>query len=115
MNLPSQTIAWPAVIQYRGDPELELIENAEDWQQFHDSVSGLDPADRLIDSSGQAFRIDSKGEAKWQDQLSLEDVLGVVKAHMADSGACCVAKTYAPSIHEAIEMVFNNQCSIDQT
>ena len=39
------------------------------------------------------------------DTMSLEQVLGLVKAHTAQTGACCVAKLYAPTIKDALEML----------
>ncbi len=36
---------------------------------------------------------------------TLIEVLGLVKAHAAQSGSCCVAKLYAASIRQAIELV----------
>ena len=38
------------------------------------------------------------------DTTNLEEILGLVKAHAAQAGSCCVAKLYAPSIDEAFKI-----------
>jgi hypothetical protein len=37
--------------------------------------------------------------------MKLTELLGMVKAHAAQSGSCCVAKLYAPTITEAFKIV----------
>ena len=39
------------------------------------------------------------------DIKSLEEILGLVKAHAAQAGSCCVAKLYAPTIPDAYKIV----------
>jgi hypothetical protein len=112
-------ISWPAILQYDNDPELEYLENEAAWRQaIASSENSFEQNDRLVDSQGQLFScsqliqpsVDQTGP---KEKLPLETVLGLVKAHLADSGSCCVAKAYAPTIRDAIYMVKNNQCGID--
>ena len=37
--------------------------------------------------------------------MSLQAILGLIKAHAADTGACCVAKLYAPTLRDAFNML----------
>jgi len=37
--------------------------------------------------------------------MALNDFLGLVKAHAAQGGSCCVAKLHAPSIADAMAIV----------
>mgnify|MGYP001820249070 FL=1 len=113
------SIEWPAVIHYENDAELEYVENEQHWLQQPDWREGdFESRDRLIDSEGQVFSL-LPGSATvvlpvaTGDCLSLNEVLGLVKAHLADQGSCCVAKTYAPTIRDAILMVINTECRIE--
>jgi len=104
-------IKWPAVIKYSNDAELLYIENQSEWN----SDAGLhnftyEESDYLIDSSGEVFSLTHKLNAHINPQIqnrkqSLEEILGLVKAHSAQLGNCCVAKLYAPSIEDAFDIV----------
>jgi hypothetical protein len=37
--------------------------------------------------------------------MELQEILGLIKAHAAQKGSCCVAKLYAPTIVDAFKMV----------
>ena len=103
-------IIWPAIIKYDDDDELGYVVDQQQWNQ----ATGLhqfqfDGSDVLIDSSGQVYSltmiensvsINTTGEIK-----NLKEILGLVKAHAAQAGSCCVAKLYAPSIYEAFKIV----------
>lgn len=104
-------VNWPAIVKHSGDDELIYIANQEQWDTEIDLHSfEYVVTDRLIDSSGQTYnltcrenefvKLESKAEA-----LELKDILGLVKAHAAQSGSCCVAKLYAPNIREAYKIV----------
>ena len=112
-------IHWPAILHYDNDPELEYLENETAWHQAITSFDNTFEAhDRLIDSEGQVFLCTQliqtvAGNTESKEQLKLETVLGLIKAHLADTGSCCVAKTYAPTIRDAIRILENHQCGID--
>lgn len=104
-------VNWPAIIKHEGDAELIHILNQSEWENDSDLNSlEYDEADYLVDSLGNAFtlthRIDNRvipeptGEEK-----SLIEVLGLVKAHAAQAGSCCVAKLYAYTVNDALEIV----------
>jgi hypothetical protein len=112
-------IHWPAIIQYDNDPELEYLENESALKLFAEASDNIfEENDRLIDSEGRLYHF-SKPDYQPSlltfsgESVSLEMVLGMVKAHLADSGSCCVAKAYAPTIRDAIRMVTGNECRID--
>jgi len=103
-------ISWPAIMVLGDDPELVYVHNQADWGNRTDlHVANSIEADLLIDSLGKVFELTSRDEHKVvlrpTGQIkSLEEILGLVKAHAASSGACCVAKLYAPSIEEAYKI-----------
>jgi len=106
-----QTIIWPAILKCSGDDELIYIASEEKW---HDEeglhLARYHETDVLIDSSGAVFSLLSKQgkhiNPEFLDKrMSLEDVLELVKAHAAQQASCCVAKLFAPTIHEALTIV----------
>ena len=112
-------IHWPSILQYENDPELEYLENEAAWHQLISSLDNVfEKEDRLIDSEGQVYSCKelSRTPAKKpepMEKITLETLLGLIKAHLADTGSCCVAKTYAPTIRDAIRILETNQCGID--
>jgi hypothetical protein len=104
-----ESIRWPAVLQQAGDPELLWLPDAAAWSR-HAVQLATHPDDCLVDSAGLVFHVlrTADGTADLQatpGKLSLLEVLGLVKAHAAQAGSCCVAKLYAPDIAAAIRMV----------
>lgn len=109
ITMSELNIHWPAIIKYDDDDELGYVVDQQQWEQD----TGLhqfqfDGSDVLIDSLGQVYSltmiensvsINTTGEIK-----NLEEILGLVKAHAAQAGSCCVAKLYAPSIDEAFKI-----------
>lgn len=114
MPLPQSHIHWPAVIHYDNDAELECVESVDHWMQQQDWLNGhFEKKDVLIDSDGLTYSLQADENKQVfpspnGGELSLVKVLGLVKAHLADQGSCCVAKTYAPTIRDAILMVINS-------
>ena len=104
-------IIWPAVIKHSDDAELIYISDQAQWDDDADLHSfEYDETDNLIDSSGSVFDITNRedGVVKAKangDVVELKVILGLVKAHAAQSGSCCVAKLYAPTIREAYKIV----------
>jgi len=104
-------VNWPAIIKYSNDPELIYVSDQTEWENDVDLYCfEYDESDCLIDSSGDIYaltKIDNKfinPEANG-DSMSLEEILGLVKAHAAQKGSCCVAKLYAPTICNAFKIV----------
>ena len=107
----NQLVNWPAVIKQADDAELIYISDQAVWQtdaDLHDI--DYDDADCLIDSCGNVFnlsrQVGNKAKLKPRGEtIALNAFLGLVKAHAAQQGSCCVAKLYAPSIMEAFKIV----------
>jgi len=104
-------VNWPAIIKHSDDPELIYISDQTEWENNVDlHYFEYDETDFLLDSTGKTYTLKEKesfsinpepnGESK-----SLQEILGLVKAHAAQQGSCCVAKLYAPSIIEALKIV----------
>ena len=106
---------WPVLIHYANDPELDLITSQEEWNKREDiRLTGLQPEDKIIESNGQVFKLPiDENAAKVPlfsgDQVKLEELLGLIKAHMSESGACCVAKLYAPDYVEAFKIIIDEK------
>ena len=104
-------ISWPGVIQHADDPELDYFENPEAFENSAmGSVSAFDENTLFIDSEGHVYelRYTDSGTTQLRDtgkHRTLEQVLGLVKAHAAHAEHCCVAKLWAPTIHDAISIV----------
>lgn len=104
-------VNWPAIIKHADDAELIYVRDQSEWDgdaELHDFA--YDDADTLIDSSGSIYSLTSiqnnqvKPELRGES-IALQDLLGMVKAHAAQQGSCCVAKLYAPTITEAFKIV----------
>ena len=95
--MPDASVIWPCIIKHANDPELSYVSSQHELQS-----TDFEASDKLIDASGAIYQpgIIATGEI-----LTLTDILGLVKAHAAQSGSCCVAKLYAPSITEAFKIV----------
>lgn len=102
---------WPALIRIEGDPELVFVRDRSAWLgESGPLAASLGDNDRLIDSNGQLFRPEpgTGGEIGLQplgQAMSLPEILGLVKAHAAMAGSCCVAKLWAPTIRDAFQIV----------
>ena len=100
-------ITWPAILVHADDPELDYLASSE---VLENHLFDLDESDRLIDSNGIVFSVSSgnMGEALLHNTgeiRSLDQVLGLVKAHAAQAEYCCVAKLWAPTIADAYSIV----------
>ena len=109
--MQNTTINWPAIIKHANDDELVYISDNTEWSSDTELQTVVyDEDDYLLDSSGQIFTLKNNSNggviAQPTQQIKpLLDVLGLVKAHAAQSGSCCVAKLYAPGIAEAFAIV----------
>lgn len=104
-------INWPAIIKFSDDPELSYVSNQAQWESDADlHAARYDESDCLIDANGNVYSLTTatNGCVKPQPDgvgMSLEDILGLIKAHAAQNGSCCVAKLYAPTINDAFRML----------
>jgi predicted acylesterase/phospholipase RssA len=44
------------------------------------------------------------------ESIALQVILGLIKAHAAQKGSCCVAKLYAPTIADAFKIIESLDC-----
>jgi hypothetical protein len=104
-------ITWPAVLKHADDPELDYL---EDQEVLENSVArrriDLEDSAYLVDANGFVFSLKSGKAGKvilrdTGEQQTLEQVLGLVKAHAAQAEYCCVAKLWAPTIADAYSIV----------
>ena len=104
-------ICWPAIIKFPDDPELSYVSDQSQWDSDVDlHAARYDEADCLIDAKGDVYRLTTAITGCVSPQrdgtvMSLEDILGLIKAHAAQNGSCCVAKLYAPTIQDAFRML----------
>ena len=102
---------WPGIIKYSDDAELIYVSDQSQWDNdadLHDF--DYDEDDCLIDSSGDMYTLTvrSNNHVKPKtngNSMSPNEILGLVKAHAAQKGSCCVAKLYAPTITDAFKIV----------
>ena len=102
---------WPGIIKYSDDAELIYVSDQTEWDNDADlHYFEYDESDYLIDLSGNIFSLTMR-ENKYVkpepcgESMPLQDILGLIKAHAALKGTCCVAKLYAPTIAEAFKIV----------
>jgi hypothetical protein len=104
-------VNWPAVIKHSGDAELIYVSDETEWNYDADLHSvEYDETDYLIDSSGKLFTLTNRKNKHVYPEpsgnsITLHEFLGLIKAHAAQQGSCCVAKLYAPTISEAFKIV----------
>ena len=104
-------INWPAIIKHSGDAELVYINDQSEWALDADlHLSNYDETDCLIDSSGYIFILTHKEQNYVIPKanghtMALNEILGLIKAHVAQNGSCCVAKLYAPTISDAYKIL----------
>ena len=102
---------WPAIIKHQDDAELSYIHDQDEWVNItKPGDCDIDETDLLLDSSGNTFMLNFFANSRielqrYEEIQSLENILGLVKAHAAQAGSCCVAKLYAPSIKDAFNIV----------
>lgn len=104
-------ITWPAVLKHADDPELDYFENQEalETSMAHQLIE-FEDSTYLVDAIGVVFSLNLSEAGKvvlrdTNDQLTLEQVLGLVKAHAAQAEYCCIAKLWAPTIADAYAII----------
>jgi hypothetical protein len=104
-------INWPAVIHFDGDDELVFISSQSEWSSDAESLLyNYSSGDRLIDSSGQIFRLvrneDGKPQAESSNNtIALDDFIRLVRIHASNSHRCCIEKIHFRDIHEGIMLI----------
>ena len=104
-------VNWPGIIKHSDDAELTYVNDQKEWDSDVDLHHfEYDDSDYLIDSSGKTFSLTTRKNkhvipVPRGESITLEDILGLIKAHAAQKGSCCVAKLYAPTINEAFNIV----------
>lgn len=102
---------WPGFIRYSDDAELSYVSDQSEWDSNADLHHyEYDESDYLVDSSGEIYSLVKRQDDCVKPERSgrtigLQDILGLVKAHAAQRGSCCVAKIYAPTISEAFKII----------
>lgn len=102
---------WPCVIRHPDDVELILVRNEQEWiNLLANNVRDLDDSNTIIDSLGHIHTLaQDENENVFAnptgETMLLNDFLGLVKAHAAQAGSCCVAKLYAPSFAAAFDII----------
>ncbi len=107
-------IEWPAVIYHSGSPELILIRDESVLEKEVGQGGIYNELDQLIDACGRIYSLDARNKADvipvdTGNVMPLADFLGLIKAHVAQTGACCVAKLYAPDYSEAFTIIASTQ------
>ena len=104
-------VRWPAVIRYQGDDELLYCADEPSWLAV---ASAQHPAfsemDRLIDSSGQVFRLHLQGEGQVclqpdEQAIDLPTFNSLLRAHAVTVGNCCAGKVGCTGIEQGLAMI----------
>ncbi len=102
---------WPVIIKHVDDAELVYIHDMSEWHNDEDlHAFTYDESDYMLDSCGDIYTLTTRSNNIVMPQatgckMPLQEVLGLIKAHAAHKGSCCVAKLYAPSVNEAFKIV----------
>ena len=102
---------WPCIIKHSDDAELVYIHDQAEWNNDADlHYFEYDESDYLVDSLGKIYKLTTRVNKYVIPQhcgasMTLQEILGLIKAHAAVKGSCCVAKLYAPTIIEALKIV----------
>lgn len=100
--LSSITPVWPAIVHLAGADDLLIVRSATDWATLNDTAFALEHEDdRLIDSASHTFRAGDNTLTPC-GLAELDEVVDLIRAHLADEGHCCVAKFGARSVEDAI-------------
>jgi hypothetical protein len=97
-------VEWPALLQSPGSDELMYVPSVARWHALKTS-SEVQSGDRLIDSRGALFTIVADEPTGPEVQLTLDEVIILVRQHASLCGHCCVSKLGASGIAEAVAMV----------
>jgi hypothetical protein len=107
----NKLVNWPAIVKHSDDAELIYVGDETEWNNDAELCgSEYDVTDYLIDVSGNIFTLTNIENRRVipepnGNSIALHELLGLIKAHAAQKGSCCVAKLYAPTIGEAFRIV----------
>lgn len=113
----NKVVNWPGIIKHSGDAELIYVSGQAEWDSDADlHASEYDESDYLVDASGKLFSLTARENNHVEprpsgESIALQEILGLIKAHAAQKGSCCVAKLYAPTIADAFKIIE----SLDET
>jgi len=93
---------YPAIVQFTGDDELEIIKTENELTLFMEVVQ-LECT--LIDSDGITSADNLFAITKTQSAMSAAEAVQLAQAHMAAQEHCCVAKFNAATVGEVIAAV----------
>jgi protein structure with unknown function len=104
-------IHWPAILHMHQQAELIYLADQAQSQSYIESQRFIAHAqDRLIDSAGQLYSLSAaNGWNATAQQLSLAELLNLIREHAAALDICCVAKLAAPTIPQALALVASLQ------
>jgi hypothetical protein len=109
--MDNHLLTWPAIVKHSNDAELTYVSCQSEWDNDFDlHGQDFDESDCIIDSTGKVFSLVKADNACVMPEssgksMSLVEILGLIKAHAAQKGSCCVAKLYAPTIDDAFRIV----------
>lgn len=101
IDMTTSTIHWPALIQYLGDAELALLNDAEAFATWPVPTTST----RLIDATGQIFIPGPDKHLTADGQATLSEILTLIRHHALLEGVCCTSKLGAASIPEAFAIL----------
>ena len=111
-QLSLNQVQWPAVVKLHGEDELIFIVNQSGFELAPQlRAMQFQHQDILIDSVGCVFNISSSYPLSLRltdSTLSLDDVIALMRLHLASKDICCVSKFYAHTIADAYQTVFMN-------
>lgn len=98
--MTTSSIHWPAIIQHPGADELEYLAEPESLAAWQGRSTV-----RLIDSAGASYALQPAHTLTRQADSTLQEILGLVRAHAAQQGICCTPKIAAANIADAIKLM----------
>ena len=111
MTVSMNMINWPAVVQFDGDDELVYVSSHKAWNSEAESLLyNHSSGDRLIDSSGQIYRLVRNEDGKLHAEnngntIALDDFIRLVRIHASNSHRCCIEKIHFRDIREGIVLI----------
>lgn len=103
-------ITWPAIVKHDQEDELIYISSLTDWQADEEMLLYLfSDRDVLIDQTGKVYLLtDVQQSLQCVVEIATatpENVMELVKAHLALEQTCCIEKLPELSIAEAFELL----------
>lgn len=104
MQQPELQPEFPMLLSYQGQQEAELIVDKQMLEQLLQQPLHLLPdGDRLIDSLGRVYLLDSAHMLYASDkQLDLAEIISLIQQHFFALAQSCVVKIQAPDIRSAL-------------